>query len=443
MDFFKRLFNTAAADKPLLNVRFGRFTDAYKTEQQYDAWDQAIQYFEKGDYLEAYESFFAYLRDPKEDNVRVERKNGALYFELFQGSRKVSGKATPQKIRAMAKIAQSAQFNGALMKRLLQRNFDLQYSRFCLDEEEDLAIIFDTYTVDGSPYKLYYALKELATHADKQDDLLLDEFGSSMEALQNSPAFHLPEAEKEIKYAYIHEALASAINTVTNGKLDKKTYAGGIAYLLLDVVYKLDYLVRPEGFMMETLERVHRLYFAKNEVSKFLKNEQLLAELEQLQNRSKEEYFKEMYTVVSTFGITTAVNYSRVVHFIEGELPNVQWYRDNGYTEVACAIPGYIVGYCLFNYAVPEPCKDFFQLYYKIVEPAYFTALGYPPLYQVKQKSFDEKLIKRELESIADKYHPWFSKLKPNLKLLQFDSKVSFTYSYMEMMKALDMTKTA
>jgi hypothetical protein len=150
-----------------------------------------------------------------------------------------------------------------------------------------------------------------------------------------------------------------------------------------------------------------------------------------------------MYTVVSTFGIATAVNYSRVVHFIEGELPNVQWYLDNGYTEVACAIPGYIVGYCLFNYAVPEPCKDLFQLYYEVVEPSYFTALGYPPLYQEKQNRFDEKLIKKKLEAIADKYQPWFSKLKPNVKLLQFDSKVSFAYSYLEMMKTLDMTKTA
>jgi hypothetical protein len=287
---------------------------------------------------------------------------------------------------------------------------------------------------------LYYALKELATQADKQDDLLLDEF-SGLEEVENSPMTHLSLEEKEVKYKYIQKALASVIEEVEKGKLDKEAYAGGVAYLLLDLVYKLDFLVRPEGFMMEALERIHRLYFAKNDMPKFEKNQQLMEEFKALKARRKEEYFKEMYTVISTFGITTAVNYSRVVHFIEGELSNMDWYQKNGYDKVACAIPGYIVGYCLFNYAVPKPCKDFFQLYYQIAESNYFTALGYPRLYHPKQNKFNKKLIKNNIEDLADRYSPWFENLKPNLRLLNFESKTAFSYSYLQMMKELDMTK--
>lgn len=442
MNFLKRLFSNSSKSKAPLPVRFGRYTDAYKTEKQYDAWDQSIQLFEKGDYLDAYEIFFDYLRDEKEENVKVEREKDTLVFQLSQGSRLIRGTATRQKVRAIAKVAKSNSAESLLMKRLLMQNFDLKYSRFCLDADEHIAIAFDTYSLDGSPYKLYYALKELATHADKQDDLLLDEFGESMESVESSPMTHLSIEEKEVKYTYLKKVLASTIDEVENSKLDTKAYAGGIAYLFLDLIYKLDFLVRPEGFMMEALERVHRLYFEKNESSKFEKNQQLLDELKKLESRSKEEYFKEMYTVVSTFGITTAVNYSRVVHFIEGELPNMDWYRKNGYDEVACAIPGYIVGYCLFNYAVPEPCKDFFQLYYQVVESNYFTALGYPRLYHPKQKQFNKKKIKKSIDAIEDVYSPWFKKLKPNHRLLQFDSKVSFCYSYLEMMRQMDMTKT-
>ena len=38
----------------------------------------------------------------------------------------------------------------------------------------------------------------------------------------------------------------------------------------------------------------------------------------------------------------------------------------------AMAIPGYIVGYCLFNYAIPKPDKDFFFLYYQIMYGTFF-----------------------------------------------------------------------
>jgi len=438
MDFLKRLF-TSKTGKKRLDVRFGRFTDAYKTEQQYDAWDQSIQLFEQGDYLEAYEIFFAYLRDEKEANVKVERTKEGVVFELYQGSRLIAGLATKEKVTATAKVAKSNGYQASLMKRLLMRNFDLKFSRFCLDEDNNIAITFDTYSVDGSPYKLYYALKELATQADKQDDLLLDEF-RGLESVENSPMTHLSLEEKEAKYKFIQKALTATIDEVEHGKLDKEAYAGGVAYILLDLIYKLDFLVRPEGFMMEALERIHRLYFAKNDIPKFAKNELLITEFKKLQERSKEEYFKEMYTVVSTFGITTAVNYSRVVHFIEGELPNMDWYNNNGYDKVACAIPGYIVGYCLFNYALPEPCKDFFQLYYQVVESKYFNALGYTPLYQ--KNTFNKKAIKKSIEALVEQYKSGFENIKPNYKILNFDSKVAFSYSYLQMMKELDMTKT-
>jgi len=38
-----------------------------------------------------------------------------------------------------------------------------------------VVIIFDSTTIDGSPYKLYHALKEAANHADKKDDLIIYE----------------------------------------------------------------------------------------------------------------------------------------------------------------------------------------------------------------------------------------------------------------------------
>ena len=63
------------------------------------------------------------------------------------------------------------------MRRLVESNYVLEYSRYGLDDDDNLVIKFDTSALDASPYKLYYALKEVAANADKQDDLLLDEIG--------------------------------------------------------------------------------------------------------------------------------------------------------------------------------------------------------------------------------------------------------------------------
>ena len=112
--------------------------------------------------------------------------------------------------------------------------------------------------------------------------------------------------------------------------------------------------------MMETLERIHRLYFAKTDKNIAQKNRVLRKEFQKILDRSKEEAFKEMYRVNCTFGITVPVNHDRVKSFINGELHNMDWYQEHGYDDIALAIPGYIVGYCLFYYSVPKPIEIIF-----------------------------------------------------------------------------------
>ena len=166
----------------------------------------------------------------------------------------------------------------------------------------------------------------------------------------------------------------------------------------------------------------------------------LLGELQQLLERPKEDYFKEMYRTKSTFGITTAVNYGRVVSFIDGELGNMHWYSDNGYEKVAQAVPGYIVGYCLFNYAVPRPCKALFHMYYQIMEQAYFDDLGFVT-FRTGDGVFEQKKIKKAIKKLLSTYNKEYPQLSPNVSVLNFQSPTSFTRSYMKMIEDLDLTK--
>jgi len=432
MSFWNRLFGNQDTEVPQPDIKFGRYSDAYKSEDQHEAWDRALTQFESQEYLEAYVSFLKYLEDPDEGNVRWQLEDEKLTFELFQGSKKINGYADRQKVKIEAKIVKTPTLSTAILRRLMEQNFSLQYSRFALDPENNLAIVFDSYTLDGSPYKLYYALKELATNADKQDDLLIDEF-AHLEPVEISHLQEIPEAEKEVKYAWLEKEIRETLEEIERGKLDKNQYPGGISYLLLNLVYKLDYLIKPEGFMMETLERVHRLYFAKDERTVAQKNLLFCKELQKLAARPKEAFFKEMYRVPATFGITVSVGHEQVVQVLSSELPKMDWYEENAYDKAALAIPGYIAGKCLFNFAIPKYDRALFHLYFRIMEAGYFKALGFQENFRDNDGAFQKKAIKKAIEQITDLY----PKVSPDTGLLVFDSETAFARSYLCMIMEL------
>ncbi|MEL6987283.1 MAG: hypothetical protein AAGK97_05585, partial [Bacteroidota bacterium] len=176
MSFLKRLFGAKNIDFDRPEFLFGRYTDAYKKDEQYDYWDKSLEEFEAENYFESYRLFFKYLKDPEKDNVKFWEENGKQFFEVLQGSKKIEGEINQKKFKAVAKIAKTDSLNIGFLRRLIEQNYGLKYSRFALDDDDDIAMVFDSYLIDGSPYKLYYALKEVAVNADKQDDVLVDEF---------------------------------------------------------------------------------------------------------------------------------------------------------------------------------------------------------------------------------------------------------------------------
>ena len=442
MNFWERLFGTIAEPtKPQPTVRLGRYTDSYKGKKQYDAWEEALTRFEAADYSAAYEAFFKYLRDDQEDNVRWLNTEGGYEFEILQGSKRVTGTANAQKFIAEARIVKAENLNVTVMRRLVESNFTLEYSRYALDNDNNLVIKFDTNALDASPFKLYYALKELSVNADKQDDLLLDEFGTLLTPIDTGSKVALSETEQTIKYDFILEKINALFVDIEAKKFDGEKYPSGISYLLLDTTYKIDYLTTPEGFIMETIERIHRSYFSAEEKTFIQKNALILKELEKIKNRSKSLIFNELYGTTSTFGILQPKQHDALVSLIDGELPNRDWYEQNGHQKVALAVSGYIVGHTLFTYALPKADREFLAFYYKILEPDFFKSLNYTPQYLNAQTGvFDQKAIKIALKTIADKHLDKFPKLAPDTSILDFKTPSKFAASYLMMLKALDFT---
>ena len=149
----------------------------------------------------------------------------------------------------------------------------------------------------------------------------------------------------------------------------------------------------------------------------------------------------ELYGTTSTFGILQPKQHDALVSLIEGELPNRDWYEQNGHQNVALAVSGYIVGHTLFTYALPKADREFLAFYYKILEPDFFKSLNYTPQYWNAQTGvFDQKTIKTALKAIADSHLDKFPKLAPDTAILDFKTPSKFAASYLMMLKALDFT---
>jgi hypothetical protein len=371
-----------------------------------------------------------------------EKTDQGLAFEFLQGSKRVVGWATRQRLRVEARVARISAPRPELLRRLVEQNYSLKFSRYALDPDYHIAVVFDTHTLDASPYKLYYALKELATQADKQDDLLLEEFGH-LEPVDSLHLVPLSPDETSIKHQYIQDQIRETLAEAEDGALDRQEYPSGTACLLLGLIYKLDYLTKPEGFTMEALERIHRRFFSKdNAMNVQQKNEMMIAELRSLLERSEKEYQREMYEVKTTFGITAPVTHDRIVNLIDAELHQMDWYRENGYYAIAKAYPYYIIGYALFIYAVPQPDREFFHLFFRVNEPAYFRSLGFKPNYcDPDTKQLNSKTIRRAIDQIAKKHRARYPQLRPAVSILSFDNPLEFSRTFLLMIRELDLTR--
>jgi hypothetical protein len=442
MSFWDKIFGSKTEHaKATPKIRFGRFSDSYKEKAQYDAWESSLDLFEENKYLESYKAFFTYLRDDKEDNVRWLDEEGGIRFEILQGSKRVSGFADARQLKAEARIAHAQELSVAFMRRLVESNYTLEHSRYALDDENNLVVKFDTFTLDGTPYKLYYALKEVAINADKQDDLLLDEFSNLLDSVETGSVLELSIAEKEVKYNFIKSKIQSVLDEIDTGKLNGEKYPGGISYLLLSTAYKIDYLTAPEGFTTETIERIHRTYFNTEEKTMAQKNVFIRKELEKINARSKEQILNELYSTTATFGIVAPKGHDSLASGIEGELPNMDWYEENKHDKVALAVTGYIVGNALFNYALPKPIKQLLELYYRILEPQYFNDLGFSPSFWDSEKQvFKQKEIKNEVRHLVERTKDSFPNLSPDLGQLDFSTPCRFARTYLLMIKNMDFT---
>ncbi len=440
MGIFSQLFSKENDPQSTAKLYLGRYSDAYKLAEKYHHWDEAVKKFEDQEYMNSLHLLFNYLRDDDEQNVHFTEEDGIFRFEILQGSKKLVGYANDTLLKAEVKIAKTKELSIGFLRRLVEANFSLKYGRYALDEAQNITMVFDSYLLDASPYKLYYALKEIATHADKLDDLLLDEF-EYLEHINTGHTIPISEKEKKIKYDFLQREIQSVFEEINTSKLNYDQYPSAVSYLYLSLAYKLDFLIRPEGFVMESIERMHRIFFSSDQKTTAEKNKLVRKELNKIANRTEEQIYGELYHTVSSFGITNPATHERLVNLIESEMANLNWYMENNHTKVAKSIIVYLCSYCLFNYALPKPERDLLELLIRIMEHEYFSELHPEAPAFVENGKLEYRDIKKEIDKVyrtnKEKY-PYF---KPNMKHLQYNDLCVFGRSYLHMLSALDLRK--
>ena len=362
---------------PEPDISFGRYSDNNKPLAKVNRWTDADNFFKEKKYPESLDAFFDYLRDDSVQNVVYERNGAEGRFEVYQGSKIVRGVFNSEHLNAEVTLAKMPQPSVPVMRRLLEMNFSLYYSRFALDNDR-LCMRFDSSIEGASPSKLYYGLKELATKADKQDDLLVQDFTS----LQVSDSEHivvLSQQEKETRYEYLQRWMKQTLDTIAS--LDADKLSGGIAYMLLSLVYRIDYLLVPEGKLLRHLEQIASIYFRKDERPVAEKNRDMIEEFKKIQAWSKEDVFKDLFRSKYTFSIVAPQNYKAVTDSIHGAIQNMTWYRDNNHPFIATQVMEYGLAFCQYSYSLPKVISELFNVYMRVNYGDYFRDMGYKTTY--------------------------------------------------------------
>lgn len=409
------------------DISFGRYSDNNKTLEKTKRWSDADTYFKEKKYIPCFEALFDYLRDDAADNVRIKKEFEKLTFEISQGSKIVRGTAGNDGVNAEVSLAKMPTPAVAVMRRLLEQNFSLYYSRYALDGDR-LCMRFDSDTETANPNKLYYAFKELATKADKQDDLLVQDF-SSLQTLDTDHIQEMPLAEKQVKFTYLQKWISETLEYINT--IDAEKMSGGIAYLLLTLAFRIDYLICPEGTLLSEFEKIVGIYFSKEERSTVDKNKDMIAAYAKLQGIKAEDVYKNLFRSKSSFAIVMPQNYKTIADSIIAANNNMIWYRDNSYPLIAAQICEYGIAYCQYSYSLPRPLTEFFHILMQVNYADYFSALGFKKLlYDPVKNKINGDLVVKQIQQIQSKWQKKHPKLNFRTHNLHFDNKVNFNHSF-------------
>jgi hypothetical protein len=409
------------------DIQFGRYSDNNKTVEKVEKWNEAEVLFKEKKYYESIVAFFEYLKDDEIDNVTHTPEGTKGTFKFYQGSKIIRGHYNEELFEAEAFLASMPQPSVPVMRRLLEMNFSLYYTRYALNVDK-LSMLFDSDIETANPSKLYYGLKELATKSDKQDDLLVHDF-TTLQPIDTDHIITIPDEEKAIKLKYFKKWIQETLDLIAG--IDGDKFSGGIAYLLLALAYRIDYLILPQGKLLYELEKIVEIYFRKDDRLVTEKNQEMMDCYQRLLSKDKEEFYPYLFRSKCTFSIVTPQNYKTIADAIYNANQNIGWYKENKLNDIAAKISEYGLSYCQYSYSLPRPVTELFHLMMMVNYGDYFKDLGFKDNYYDKESNqFDKDAITGRIDQIVQKWKPKYPELKYGTDKLRFDNMLAFNQTF-------------
>jgi hypothetical protein len=441
----KDIFNSGmeffAKTIPDPDIMFGHYSDNNKSLATTAKWNEAETLFMDKKYVSCVETFLQYLKDDALDNVSFKREGNIIEFNFVQGSKKIFGRCDAQGITAGSTIAKMNSKSIPVMRKLLDINFALHFCKYGLNENE-ISITIDAALDTCNPNKLYYGLRELALEADKQDDLLLADFDN----LENLNCDHIVQASdeiKEVKYKYFKLWIEEALANIAD--LNHDTFSGGISFVQLNLLQKLDYLLAPQGKLLYQIDKISAHYWSNSEDKPITEiNNTIREKLEKLLAWPKEYVVKNFYNANATYSRTAPPDLNKVQEIVLNSLNNVGYYKDNNYTKIAYEVMQYSLTNAAYVNSMPKPFTEYFALFMHINYNKYYKELGFTKvLYDEEKNSFNSAAIKKRIDEITLKHASKYPYLRFNADALVFKNLIEFDIKYLQILQKMNLNLAA
>jgi len=420
------------------NISFGRGINATISKDEEELFNKAYEAFEKKEILNAYEYFFKslinYSNDFSNENIILHKDDKTLNFEMYQGCSKITGKITQEKLYAEVTIVKKEQASVALKRYILERNYQLTYSNyFSNDKYIKLKLQLDNITI--SPQKVFFPLRELALNADFDKEHIKSEF-PNIKLQEISHTSKLEEKELKIKYESLLEWIDELDKKVLT--LPSNDNAGMQAFLYLNILFKIDYLLVPKYKIYQKLTKKMQIYFGEENSTIEAKNEELRRYVSKLKLLSYDEFSENFYSAKYTFNPVEKTSYDELINFITDSLTKIKWYKKNRYAQIVPTIYSYIALYSLYNYSVNSALKELLHTLVEVQHPDYFYSLDCDVLYNTDKEEFSKRTITSKIDTIIENHQDKYLGLVSFSNELNFNSLNEFSNSYYLCLKNLD-----
>ena len=409
---------------------FGRGINANLSPDEEELFNKSYEAFESKDILDAYTYFFQSLENFTDGisnhNTSSSADGDKLHFSIFQGSAKITGYITQEHLYAEAIICKTSHANVALKRHILDRNYQLTYAYYFTDENFiKLKLYHDNITM--TPQKIFFPLREIALNADFDKEYIKTEF-KEVKLEEISHLKKLDEDELKIKYNFLKKSLDDVLEKVK--RLPTNDNSGMQAFLLLNTMYMIDYLLVPHYTIYQKISKKVQEYFNDETLSLESKNDEIRIYISSLQEITYENFCENFYNAKYTFNQTEKTAKEDMDNFISESLLKIRWYKNNRYKQIIPTIYQYISFYVLYNYGLNQVIKELFHTLVEIQNQDYFKALEYPELYNKEDESFSKRSIISRVENIIAPHQGRYKSLEAFGDMLNFNSLNEFSNSF-------------